>query len=117
MNLDTMEFFTSKLQVEFVEQLIDVEAVVGGYVFKDVVQCTDFDWIVIRHGDVMLAALLCHQTDVGAGLPRHRVAEFSQSADQFRPVAVAGRFHTVRTSSRTKCKRMIPGRSGSFSSK
>jgi hypothetical protein len=54
---------------------------------------------------------------VGAGLPQYRVAEFSQSADKFRSGAIAGRFHTVRTSSRTKCRRMILGRSGSFSSK
>ncbi len=99
------------------KQLVDAQAVVGGYVFEDVVQCADFDRIVIWHGDVMLAALLFRQADVGAGLPEYRVAEFSQSADKFRPGAIAGRFHTVRTSSRTKCRRMIPGRSGSFSSK
>jgi hypothetical protein len=54
---------------------------------------------------------------VGAGLTKHRIAEFSKGANQLGAGAIAGRFHTVRTSSRTKCRRMMPGRSGSFSSK
>ena len=60
-----MAFFASKLQVKFVEQLINAEVVVGGHIFEDVVQCADFDRIMIRHGDVMLAVLLCRQADVG----------------------------------------------------
>jgi hypothetical protein len=54
---------------------------------------------------------------VGAGLSHHRVTEFPQGADKFGPGAIARRFHTVRTSSRTKCRRMMPGRSGSVSLK
>lgn len=106
-----------KLQIQFVKQLVNTQAMVGGHVFQDVVRRADFDRVVIWHGNVIFTALLCCQADVGAGLPQYRVAEFSQSTDKFGPGAVAGSFHTVRTSSRTKCKRMISGRSGSFSSK
>ena len=90
---------------------------VGGYVFKDSVKCADFDRIVVRDGEVVLPALLGYQANVGAGLTKHRIAEFSKGANQLGAGAIAGRFHTVRTSSRTKCRRMMPGRSGSFSSK
>ena len=44
-----------------------------GDVFEDAVKRADFDGIVVGHGEVMFAALLCRQADVGAGLPQHRV--------------------------------------------
>jgi len=89
----------------------------GGHIFEDAVKRTDLDGIVVGHGEVMFATLLRRQADMRACLSQYRVTEFPQGADKFGPGAIARGLHTVRTSSRTKCRRMIPGRSGLFSSK
>jgi hypothetical protein len=46
---------------------------------------------------------------VGACLPGYHVSQFPQRLGQFRAADVPRRFHRARSSSRTKCSRIIPG--------
>ena len=58
--------------------------------------------IVLGNGDVMLASLQRSQAKVAAGLTSDPVAKQSQGMGKIRSRDVAGKSHTLITSSRTK---------------
>ena len=81
----------------------------GGNVFENATESADSNWRVIRDGDMMFAILLGAEPDVGTILTDALIAEFLEGLDELRPVDIARGLHAARTSSRTKCNRIILG--------
>ena len=57
----------------------------------------------------MLATSLRGYADMRASLASAFVSEFAQRLNQLRPGNIPQQFHRAKTSSRTKCNRMIVG--------
>ena len=54
-----------RLQTEFREQFLDGEAMMSGDGLEDAAeQCANFQWFVVRHGDMMGAIDLSREPDV-----------------------------------------------------
>jgi len=100
----------NNFQIEYGEQFLDGEFVMGGHGFQDTAQQgAGFQRAMIWNRDMVRPTHGGCQADVRALLPHAVVSEPSQSAGEVGRVDVAWDFHVVRASSRTKCKWMIRG--------
>src|SRR3974377_2071661 len=81
----------------------------SGDVLKNARQGANLDWAVIRDGFVMLPVKLGHYTNVATPLVVDGITEHSQRFDQLVCAGIARQLHIDRTSSRTKCRRIIFG--------
>ena len=79
--------------------------------FEDTFECTYFQRIVVGNAEMVLPVGLGCDSNMGAILPNSFIAQDSQGLHQILTGNVARRFHAARTSSRTKCSRMIFGAS------
>ena len=67
------------------------------------------------HHLMVLAMHLRRHPNVRARLPSRRIAQHTQRFDQLIRIDIARSLHTAKTSSRTKCSRMICGASAGSS--
>lgn len=81
------------------QQFVTGDAVMSRYGGKDGRQGADTQRIVVGNRDVMFAVLLRHQAKVAAGLPRYRVAEPFEAADQLLAGEIARYPHAASASS------------------
>ncbi len=77
--------------------------------FQNACQRTDLDWIVMGNDFVIFSIPLRSDTNVRAGLTRGFIAQYAQCLYEAGTVDVPGQSHWMRTSSRTKWRRMIFG--------
>lgn len=83
---------------------------VGGDAFENTVQRAGFDRAVIRHSDMMRAVDRSREADVRTFLPAARArSRANAEPSQVHRLQDRGDFHTDKTSSRTKCSRIILG--------
>jgi|HubBroStandDraft_5_1064220.scaffolds.fasta_scaffold114415_2 hypothetical protein len=87
-----------------------------GDVFQDAGQRPDLERLMLRNDFVILPINLRGYADVGALLAGRLISQNAQSLNEASAVDVPRQFHCTRTSSRTKCSRMIFG-AGMVSSK
>jgi hypothetical protein len=91
-----------RLQVEFFQELVHGQPVMGGNKFQDTFKGSNFDRMMFGNRDVELAVKLGGQADVGTVLPDAFVAQNAQRLEQFWSGDIARRLHAAITSSRTK---------------
>ena len=99
----------SRSQVELFQQGLCAETVMGRDVLQDTRQSSGFDGVVTGNHLTIFAIQLRGDANVRASLPGRLVAEEGKSSDKPLTVHVARQLHAARTSSRTKCNRMIFG--------
>ena len=83
-----------------------------GHILENPMKGIEFHGAVVRDGDVVLAIALGRVTHVRAALTGAFVTKRTEGLAKFGTGDVPRKFHRARTSSRTKCRRMILGRDG-----
>jgi len=94
------------------KEFIAADLEVRGDIPQDAGQCSDFEGMMVRDRDVVLAALVSGKTQVAARLAGDLVSELAERPGQLRPGNVSWQFHctgdrtgtgqAAMTSSRTK---------------
>ena len=98
------------LKANLSQQLIDAQAVMGRDALQDAGQCFRPDGIMSRDNFMMLTIGLRSYPNVRTALPGSPVTQTPKRILQIRPVYITRQFHRARTSSRTKWRRIKPGR-------
>lgn len=83
----------------------------GSDTFDDPRKSARFNRVMIWNYLVVFPILLGGDTDMGATLPVHGIAQDTEGFDELRPANIAGQFYRARTSSRTKWSRITRGAS------
>src|SRR5271166_2615645 len=92
-----------------IEQFVPAHAVKTGNVSQNSRQSTHAQRVVIRNRDMVLRWIGCGQQEMCPGLPGDLAAQSRERVGKLLSGQVAREFHRVRTSSRTKWRRMILG--------
>jgi hypothetical protein len=79
--------------------------------FENAGKSAGFDGVMIGNNFVVLTVALRCYPDVGTLLPCWFIAQNSEHLDQTRTVDITRKSHWIKTSSRTKWRRMILGES------
>ena len=103
--------FLLLLEVDLEQQLLNTQPVMGGYMFQNTAECAGFDRGVIRDDLVILAVQLSCNSKMGTLLPVNQLAQNSECFYELWSIHIPGGSHRARTSSRTKCRRIIRGAS------
>jgi hypothetical protein len=81
----------------------------SGDVSEYTAKSSELYWAMIGDNLVVLAAFLRRESHVRSALACNSVAKSVQCASQVRAGEIAGDFHGISTSSRTKCRRISRG--------
>lgn len=103
--------FLLLLEVDFQQQLLNTQPVMGGYMFQNTAECAGFDRGMIRNDLVILAVQLSCDSNMGTFLPVDQVTQNPECFYELRSINIPGGSHLARTSSRTKWRRIIRGAS------
>ena len=83
----------------------------GGYMFQNTAECAGFDWGMIRNNLVILTVQLSCNSNMGTFLTVDHVNQHPECFYELWSINIPGGSHRARTSSRTKCRRIIRGAS------
>ena len=98
------------LKANLSQQLVDAQAVMGRDALQNTGQCPYPDGIVPGDDLMVFTVDLCGYAHVRAALPGGPVPQAPERSLQVSPAQVTGQSHSARTSSRTKWRRISPGR-------
>ena len=96
-------------EIKQLHQLLDIDLMVGGDVSQNAFQRTNLDRTMVGDHLVVLPSSLGGNPKVRTALPGDNIPVHPQRFRQFRATEIPRSFHRARTSSRTKCSRIIPG--------
>ncbi len=88
--------------IQFFQQLLDTQIVVGCDKLEDAFESAKAQWGVIGHGDMLLTKKQGSKSDVRSILPGAFITQDAKGFNQIGSGDIAGRFHAASTSSRTK---------------
>jgi hypothetical protein len=96
-------------KIESLQELPNAHPMMRGNVLQDTTERARFDGMMVRNDFVVFAVALGCYANLGAPLERDHITQNAERFYLLRPVNIARQPHWTRTSSRTKCRRMIFG--------
>jgi hypothetical protein len=100
--LTTVEYAAEKSKVQFFQQFLHGQPMMGCDELEDTFESAKAKWCVIGHGHMILTGNPGSEPDVRSILPGAFIAQDAKGFDQISSGDVPGGFHAARTSSRTK---------------